>query len=133
MAFITIKSHPKNLIDIRHLLKITLNETDLSDEECGSIILAVDEACSNIIRHSYNNDYTRQLDVTIELKPEQLFITIKDNGIAFDINSIIPRDVSDIKPGGLGIYIIQHVMDKVEYSRTPDGFNIIQLTKKLTA
>ncbi|MFH2093614.1 MAG: ATP-binding protein [Pseudomonadota bacterium] len=128
---ITIKSHPKHLIDIRHLLKSALEKTCLPEAECGGIVLAVDEACSNIIRHSYKNDHTQQIDVSFELKPGQLSITIEDQGIEFDINSIAARDITEVKPGGLGIYIIHHVMDKVDYSRTADGSNRTELIKKL--
>ncbi|MFH2057675.1 MAG: ATP-binding protein [Pseudomonadota bacterium] len=128
---ITIKSHPKNLIDIRHLLKTALNETCLSKQEHGNIVLALDEACSNIIRHSYKNDHTKQIDVDIELKPGELSITITDKGKKFDINSIAVRDITEIKPGGLGVYIIHHVMDEVDYCRTPEGCNKTKLIKKL--
>lgn len=64
---ITIKSHPQNLIDIRHLLATAIDETNLTKEDSCNMILAVDEACSNIIRHGYNHDPDNQIDVTINL------------------------------------------------------------------
>ena len=128
---ISITSHPKNLIDIRHTVSSALEQCRLSSEECGQIVLAVDEACSNIIRHGYQHDYTQKIDVSIGVSKEQLTITIVDNGIEFDINSIEKRDLSEVKPGGLGIYIIHHTMDTVDYSRTEDGRNRLHLTKGL--
>jgi len=109
---------------------ITL-KTCLSKEDSGSIILAVDEACSNIIRHSYENDYKRKIDLTVKLTTDSITISIFDDGIKFDINSIEPRDTSLLKPGGLGIYIIRQIMDTVEYSRTSKGLNKIKMIKKL--
>ncbi len=128
---IRIKSAPENLIDIRHTLSKALAQTCLSKEECGSIILAVDEACSNIIRHSYKNDHTQSIAVSIEFDNCCLTITVKDKGIEFDPTAAAKRDITEIKPGGLGIYIIHQVMDKVEYTRTPDGYNRLKITKKL--
>lgn len=128
---LNIKSHPKNLARIRKEILSAASVTHLSEEIIASIILAVDETCSNIIRHSYKNNPDCQINLTIELTKESLCITIKDNGTAFDICSAQPRDVTDIKPGGLGIYIIKQVMDDVEYCRTSDGYNQIKLIKKL--
>jgi anti-sigma regulatory factor (Ser/Thr protein kinase) len=104
----------------------------LSKEDSGRIILAVDEACSNIIRHSYKNDYNQKIDLTVKLKINRLFISIIDYGIKFDIHSIEPRDTGQLKPGGLGIYIIHQVMDGVEYGHTSEGFNKIKMIKNLT-
>lgn len=130
---ITIKSHPKNLIDIRHLLAEAIAETNLTKDDASSMVLAVDEACSNIIRHGYENDHTQQIDVTINRTKAAMVITVQDSGIEFDVNSVEKRDVNEVRPGGLGIYIIHNIMDKVEYSRTTDGLNQIRMTKNLPA
>jgi len=126
-----IKSHPKNLNRIRSVMADVLSTSQLSKKNCDSIILAVDEACSNIIKHSYKNDHTRSIDLTIELKTDSLTILIVDDGIKFDINSVKTRDICDIRPGGLGIYIIKQVMDIVTCSLTPEGFNKLKMVKKL--
>ena len=128
---LSVTSHPKNLSCIRELLSETISQTTLSQEALGSIILAVDEACSNIIRHSYNNDHTREIKLTLEISDKSLIITIMDNGIEFNICTSEARDVTEVKPGGLGIYIIKETMDMVEYCRTEDGYNQIKLVKKL--
>ena len=128
---LSVTSHPKNLKHIRSVIADVISKTNLSKEDSGSIIIAVDEACSNIIRHSYKNDYDRKIDLTVKLKTNSLTISIVDDGIKFDINSIEPRDTNHLKPGGLGIYIIKQIMDTVEYSRTSKGFNKIKMVKKL--
>ncbi len=128
---LSVMSHPKNLEHIRNMMTDITLKTCLSKEDSGSIILAVDEACSNIIRHSYENDYKRKIDLTVKLTTDSITISIFDDGIKFDINSIKPRDTSLLKPGGLGIYIIRQIMDTVEYSRTSKGLNKIKMIKKL--
>jgi anti-sigma regulatory factor (Ser/Thr protein kinase) len=126
-----IVSHPKNLKSVRHAVKDIISRTCLSKEDSGCIILAVDEACSNIIKHGYKNDFTQKIDLSFKLETNILTISILDKGIHFEIDSLKARDIDKIKPGGLGIYIIHQVMDIVEYSRTSEGFNKIKMVKKL--
>jgi len=112
-------------------MKDIMSKTNLSKDDSGCIILAVDEACSNIIKHSYKNDYNQKIDLTIKLEKTLLTISITDTGIRFDKNSIKTRNIDEIKPGGLGLYIINQVMDIVEYYCTAEGFNKIKMIKKL--
>ena len=128
---LSIISHPENLKIIRKVMKDVMSKTGLSKKDSGCVILAIDEACSNIIKHGYKNDYNQKIDLTIILKKNLLSISILDNGIRFDKNSIETRNIDEIKPGGLGIYIINQVMDRVEYARTSEGFNKIEMVKKL--
>jgi len=128
---LSIISHPENLKIIRKVMKDVMSKTGLSKKDSGCVILAIDEACSNIIKHGYKNDYNQKIDLTIILKKNLLSISILDNGIRFDKNSIETRNIDEIKPGGLGIYIINQVMDRVEYARTSEGFNKIKMVKKL--
>lgn len=126
-----IRSHPENLARIRTLIAEVTSKIQISKEEIGRIILAVDEACSNIIKHCCRDDDTRIIDLAITLESESLIISIVDNGIRFDIRSIKSRDINEIKPGGLGVHIIKQVMDTVEYSHTREGFNKVKMVKKL--
>lgn len=128
---IRIASHPENLKGVRRMIKDITATTRLSQEDSECIVLAVDEACSNIIKHSYQNDFTREIDLTIKLETNLLTISIIDKGIRFNINSLENRDIHKIKPGGLGVYIIHKVMNIVEYSRTSEGLNKIKMVKKL--
>jgi anti-sigma regulatory factor (Ser/Thr protein kinase) len=126
-----IKSHPMNLQKIRKLISDATSKASLSNEDSAGIILAVDEACSNIIRHSYKNDYTKEIEINIALTSESMEICVIDMGKEFDINSIESRDIDEIKPGGFGIYIIQQVMDNVKFKRTTEGCNHMTMIKKI--
>ncbi len=126
-----IKSHPENLKQVRKIISDATSEISFSKEDSGSIILAVDEACSNIIRHSYKNDHTKEIQISIEATSASLAISIIDKGKKFDINSIKSRDITQLKPGGLGLYIIQHVMDHVQFKHTPEGYNQLTMMKKV--
>ena len=129
---LTVKSHPQSLKQIRHLMTDVTQRLSICKNETASIILAVDEVCSNIMRHGYKNDTENEIFLTILASPEELIIQIVDKGINFDISKAVPRDPGDVKPGGLGIYIIKQVMDRVEYGKTDTGFNQTRLIKNLT-
>ena len=83
------------------------------------IALAVDEACSNLIRHSYHNDNNRQFVVKIEQNNGELIIQVMDNGDSFNPMSVPEPDMEEyfkkFKRGGLGVQIMRKVMDKIEY------------------
>ncbi len=128
---LSVKSHPENLRNVRSLITNVLLTIKISKQDSQNIILAVVEACSNIIKHSYKNDYNQKIDLTINVEAKALTISIIDKGLKFDINSFEPRDVSKVRPGGLGVHIIKQVMDMVEYTQTSQGFNKIKMVKKL--
>jgi len=131
LIHLSIKSHPKNLRQIRNFMTTALSKTKLSQQNSQNIILAVVEACSNIIKHGYKNDYNKEINLTINAEAKILTISIIDKGLKFDTNSFEPRNVSEVRPGGLGIHIIKQVMDVVEYTQTSQGFNKIKMVKKL--
>jgi serine/threonine-protein kinase RsbW len=101
------------------------------------IALAVDEACSNLIRHSYHNDDTRQFVVKIEKNNSEIIIQVMDNGDAFNPMSVPEPDMEEyfkkFKRGGLGVQIMRKVMDKIEYlpAQTPSALNVLSLTKRI--
>ena len=126
-----VVSHPENLKQIRKKMSDVTSKAGFSKEEAGSIILAVDEACSNVIKHSYKHDHTQEIEVNISFKENCLTISITDSGIKFDKNAVKKRDITEVRPGGLGLYIIENVMDSVDYYCTKDGCNNLKMTKKL--
>ncbi|OGR14524.1 MAG: hypothetical protein A2277_14160 [Desulfobacterales bacterium RIFOXYA12_FULL_46_15] len=128
---INITANPANLKQVRAMMAKVALAAGLSEKDAGSFILAVNEACSNIIKHCCKDDPTRCIDATINFEGDSLAVTLVDNGNRFDIGCIKSRDIEEIKPGGLGVHIIREIMDVVEYSHTPEGLNQIKLIKKL--
>lgn len=128
---ISIAADPANLKQIRLTSGKMAASSGLSEEDAHMVVLAVDEALSNAIKHCCKDSPDRFIDVTFSLENHTLAVIIVDNGDCFDISSIRPRDMEEIRPGGLGVHIIREVMDIVEYSHTPDGFNQVRLVKNL--
>ncbi len=112
---LSITSVPKLLRTVRCMVAEIASLAGFSDKDCDEICLAVDEACSNIIRHSYKERTDGEIILTCRIEPGTFRISIRDFGEKFDARQIEPPDPEDVKPGGLGIHMIKTVMDEVEY------------------
>ncbi len=106
------------------------------DENRGeAIVLAVVEALTNVIRHSYGGPCDRPVDFMINRyrNPkdgrEGLEVIIQDYGPKVDLSRICSRDLDDIRPGGLGVHIIQSTMDEIEYSHGETGGLKLRIVK----
>lgn len=90
------------------------------DEDVAyNISLAVDEACSNIIRHAYNKDKRRRITLAIESEGKKFTVRIYDNGYPFNPLEVPKQDMNkymkNFKKGGLGVHIMRSVMDDISY------------------
>ena len=103
-----------------------------SDKDRDSICLAVDEACSNIIKHSYKEQSGGEIILKCRIEPDALRISIRDFGEKFDARGIEPRAPKDIRPGGLGVLMIKNVMDEVVYDCSHEVGTEIHMTKFLS-
>lgn len=96
-----------------------------SEEHIGHIILAVDEALTNVIRHGYHGRNDRPIWLRMNpINGGDLFgleIVIEDEAPSVDLAKIKGRPLDEIRPGGLGVHIITKMMDEVEYARRPDA------------
>lgn len=133
---IVVKSTTENLIHIRRFTELAANEFGFSDDEVGKIILAVDEACTNIIKHAYKLSPDGEIKITITFDQNKLVISIVDHGNHFDPNLIPEPDIQEYykqkKSGGLGMFLIKKLMDEVIYSTTSGNKNQVTLIKYLS-
>ena len=110
--------------------KIEINQ-DLKDE----LVLAIAEAAQNIVKHAYkdietNND---KMEIKISLgKNDELEIGFFDKGKPVDGAKVRHRNIDDVKPGGLGTFFIQQIMDAVVFREGEKPWiNHLILTKQL--
>lgn len=130
---LTIPSHPRFLQLVRGVITKVTDILSIPTEVSDYIILAVDEACSNIIRHSYMGNACGKIELLIVPGKKQLKIDIMDYGMPWT-PARLPREPGEplkIKPGGLGLYIIHQVMDQVKYHRSDKDQNTISMVKNL--
>lgn len=128
---IVIPSNPKYLRLVRFVVSEAAQIMGFEEDESQKICLAVDEACTNIIRHSYDGDLTKKIITVLHLSDEKLIIKIKDFGKELDLTKIEKKNRRKTTPGGLGVNLIVSIMDIVEYDKTSEKFNRVKLTKFL--
>lgn len=131
---ITIACDTKCLPDVRKFISDVLSKNNLDDVESHKIVLAVDEICANLIIHANNSDPDKKLNVSCEVKNDQVTCTIKDKGKTFDITKYKEPSMDHIittgRKGGLGLILVRRIMDDIQFS-TEKNYNICRLVKKL--
>ncbi len=129
---VTAKANRLRLV--RNAVKETSLFCGFSEEDTRDIVLAVDEACQNVIRHAYGSEGEGDISIGIRRRPDAMIIVIRDFADPVDISKIKPRDLEELRPGGLGTHLIREVMDEVDFLPPPiDGGNLLRLVKKLGA
>ncbi len=133
---ITVSSSTDNLSRIREFIKTTSEEAGFDKDTANKIVLATDEACTNIIKHAYKNIKTGRIEINISFKNKKFTVSISDSGKHFNSSSVpepdLPRYYQEKKVGGLGMYLMKKLMDEVKYSQQNDKKNKVTLVKYLT-
>ena len=138
-----LRSNPEVLCVVRSAVTRLAELLGFSESDNNLVILALDEALTNIIRHAYQGQRERCIEATFRLLevpgsgvPQQAFeIVLQDEGLPADVKRLNPpplqeAPVEELKPGGLGMHFIRTNMDKVEFRRR-DGRNVLRLVKAI--
>jgi len=123
-----------SLKDVRSFSREVFDKLQLDQDLKDELVLAIAEAAQNIVKHAYkdNEDNSDKMEITISLKDGELEIGFFDKGRAVDQNNVRHRKIDDIKPGGLGTFFIQQIMDAVVFKEGEKPWiNHLVLTKKI--
>lgn len=102
-------------------------------EECsGELVLAVNEACMNVIQHAYAFAAGAEFRLCIGQDDGMICVQLLDSGRKACLADLCPRALEDLRPGGLGVRFMREVTDGLEYLPPPPGFtNLLQLRKRI--
>ncbi len=130
-------SCPTKMSQVRDKVRTALDPVGLSDEEKLKLVLVIDEACTNIMRHAYAGDCSREINLKLdhEQAPElsRLVFELRDQAATIDSSQIKPRDLDDCRPGGLGVNIMDTVMDDWQFEEPDCGNgNILRMSKNIS-
>jgi serine/threonine-protein kinase RsbW len=103
----------------------------LSAEIVADLKLALTEACSNSVRHAYDEGREGVVEILYELSDDRIAIQVTDDGSGFD-PQILERAQEELDEGGLGIAIIRALTDELEIGARPEGGSRLRFTKYLT-
>lgn len=100
------------------------NHANLDSDDVFRCQLVTDEACSNIIEHAYENVAEGTIEVRCFAEPKHLEINLYDTGVKFNpvekMPYEFPPNLSTLEPGGLGLQLMYHYMDVVQFLSTDD-------------
>jgi sigma-B regulation protein RsbU (phosphoserine phosphatase) len=124
-------ARPGELRRLRRVVARAVAGCGCADACVRDVVLAVDEACQNIIRHAYAG---RRGDIVLSLRldGEHLVISLVDFAAPVDVSKICPRSLDELRPGGLGTHFMRSVMDHIAYLPPPPGAgNLLRMTKRI--
>lgn len=129
----SVQASTEHLAKVRDFVAKYASEFGFKKQDVADIRLAVDEAYTNIIKHSYKNNSQKSVDIQLGYNGNEFWISLLDTGESFDPLSYTEPDIrqkiKEKKRGGVGVYLIRELMDDVEYlNKGPT--NEIRMVKK---
>jgi phosphoserine phosphatase RsbU/P len=127
-------SDAQNLRILRALMRDTLARLGQPEELSQQVVLAVDEAIANIIRHGYGGRDNGRLELSNWLVGRTLHCVLRDFAAPVDPVCVRPRDLSECRAGGLGVNLIDMTFDSWSFSAPESGVgNVLTLVRQLHA
>ena len=127
---VEFSSHTGNLAPMRKFVREFLDAYPFSEKERMLMVLGVDEACTNIIRHAYHLRDDQLISLSLEGLRSCIRMRLRDYGKQTEAHTMKGRAHDLIKPGGLGLHLIRNAFDKVDYILKARGTELI-MTKNL--
>ena len=125
---IRFSSQPSNFCAVRAAAEAAALAWKVDEASAGQVKLAVTEALANIAKHGYKGRTDQPICVRFTAAQRNgrpgMVITIEDECQDVDLGDIKGRPLDEIRPGGLGVHIIQQTMDEVEYITNPSGIGV---------
>jgi len=123
---LSIPCNTKNLQTIREFVKVNLDTVSIAEKDAYQVILAIDEACANAMIHGNQCDCNKRLTIQLETDERIVKARISDTGAytlaAKPHSKIVEEKIKDKAKGGLGLMIMQTLMDEINYIKDGDQY-----------
>lgn len=134
---LTVPAQAGRLKLIRDTLRQAAADLDWPDDAAQDLVLAVDEACQNVVRHAYGGSGEGPLTVRATGDAARITVRLIDSAPTVDPATIRPRALDELRPGGLGTRLMRELVDEIAFE-TPgagsgaphEGGNVLRLTKR---
>ena len=132
---LTVPGRFESLAQIAEFVGAAARDAGWDEDEAFHVQVAVDEACSNIIEHAYGQEALGEVKLTCCIENRgDLVISIHDHGKPFDPATIpeppIGATLEEVPEGGLGLYFMRKLMDKVEFRFDAEHGNVLTMIKR---
>ncbi len=132
---LSISSDVSNLGEVADFIIASAQECGLNEAETYKVQMAVDEAVTNVIQHAYHDVSDGRIEIFCERRGHDFIVEIVDFGKPFDASKIpMPRvrgPLSRRGIGGLGVFFMKKLMDKVEFSHGVESGNRVRMVKRI--
>jgi serine/threonine-protein kinase RsbW len=127
-VMLSLPSDPRYLGVVRGAIERFATLVGFDEEECRWITLAVHEALTNVIRHAYHNRHDQPVEIRCTERDGGMEVVLVDHGTGVKQEQMTGRDLNDVRPGGLGLFMIREIMNEVRYAPL-EGRNELLLFK----
>jgi serine/threonine-protein kinase RsbW len=121
---------------VRDLTRRMAAEAGFADATAEQLSLAVDEATTNVLKHAYHGATDREVEIRFDDAGGALRVDIVDNGDTVDPRAIprvdLEKYVAERRKGGLGMHLMEKIMDSVTYRRSARR-NVCTMVKRKDA
>lgn len=133
---IAIRSQARYLAPVRTAVDALAQNCGFDRAAAGHIALAIDEAICNVIRHGYDGRADGEVALSVwpveeQGQPAAIWMEIEDRAKQVDPARISPRDLDDVRPGGLGVHLIRELMDESRYEPREGGGMRLTMVRRL--
>lgn len=131
---LSLKNDMSQIEKLEPFFEALQEELGLSVELGMQLNLAIEEVIANCIMYAYCGEVDKDIFLKARMENRNLIFTVVDYGFPFDPTTKVDPDITlsaeDRPIGGLGVFLVKKIMDKVDYSRI-DNANILIMTKKI--
>ena len=129
---LTLPALPERLALVRAIVQRAMELSGCPDALARKLVIAVNEACMNVIQHAYGGWSGGQFTLAARRRGGQVVFRLTDQAPPADLDRILPRELDDLRPGGLGVHFIREIMDEVQMGHLEGGTgNYIELRKNI--
>jgi len=132
-AHLVLSSRFANIEVAERTLVDLADQAGFSGDDSYWLVTAMREAAANAIRHGNRQDPGLEVVIDYRFSRDEIVIRIEDQGDGFDLGDV--PDPTDpgylLRPSGRGIFYMRQFMTSVEFSRTPGGGTVVEMTRRL--
>ena len=126
-------ARPEHLKKIRTAVREAAIGAGCSENCADDIVIAMNEACMNVMEHGYKLDPDGKLTVQLAVDKGVMVAWLVDECASVSASDLKSRPLEELRPGGLGVHFMRECMDEVRYLAPPAGLgNLLQMTKTIS-
>ena len=123
----------ESLEKISEFIQKVARSASLNERDVYAVQLAVDEACTNIIEHAYHGEGVGDITCTCDILRDGIKVVLLDRASPFHPEAmsepVLNVPLEEVKPRGLGIFLMRKMMDDVRFEQSPGGGNRLTMIK----